>query len=147
MGKCVHHQWYNDECEYAKDVLFRLESKCRVPIPNTSSTTAAWFRADVCITVRQFIFLLECWQTVSAGISRVRIIAPIVGSEVLVKTRPKGPFSYKDKKNLDVSSCVWPDVGKVFRTLIKKLISKLTRKPRDESFEAFDRVISTCGLL
>jgi len=43
----------------------------------------------VCITVRQFIFLLECWQTVSAGISRVRIVAPIVGSEVLVKTRPK----------------------------------------------------------
>ena len=34
-----------------------------------------------------------------------------------------------------------------FRALIKKLISELTWKLRDESFEAFDRVISTCGLM
>ena len=47
----------------------------------------------------------------------------------------------------DVKSKLWPDVERVFRTLIKKLISELTWKPRDESFEAFDRVISTCGLL
>ena len=36
--------------------------------------------------------------------------------------------------------------GWFFRTLIKKLISELTWKPRDESFEAFDRSISTCGV-
>ena len=48
---------------------------------------------------------------------------------------------------LIVKSTVWLDVGRSFRTLIKKLISKLTWKPRDESFEAFDRIISTCGLL
>ena len=47
---------------------------------------------------------------------------------------------------MDVSSYVGLDVGRVFRTLIKKLISELTWKPRDESFEAFDRIISTCGV-
>ena len=57
----------------------------------------------------------------------------------------KGPFSSKGKKNLDVSSYVWPDVGRVFRTLIKKLIPELTWKQRDEFFEAFDRIISTWG--
>ena len=40
-----------------------------------------------------------------------------------------------------------PDVGRTFRTLIKKLISELTWKPRDKSFEAFNRIISTSGLL
>ena len=46
-----------------------------------------------------------------------------------------------------VNSLTRPDVGRVFRTLIKKLISELTWKSRDESFEAFDRIISKCGLL
>ena len=40
-----------------------------------------------------------------------------------------------------------PDVVRAFQTLIKKLISELIWKPRDESFEVFDLVISTCGLL
>ena len=39
------------------------------------------------------------------------------------------------------------DVGRDFRALIKKLISELAWKPRDGSFEAFDRIVSTCGLL
>ena len=43
-----------------------------------------------------------------------------------------------------VTLIVWLDVGRVFRSLIKKLISELASKPRDESFEAFDRIISTC---
>ena len=47
---------------------------------------------------------------------------------------------------LKVTSIVRLDVGRTFRALIKKLISELAWKPRDESFEAFDRIISTCGV-
>ena len=46
---------------------------------------------------------------------------------------------------LSVTSTVWLDVGRIFRTLIKKLISELTWKPRDKFFEVFYRIISTCG--
>jgi len=80
---------------------------------------------------------------------KVAARAEVAGPSHLSRRSPNSPtqpFSSQTKK-LDVTSTVWPDVGRVFRILIKKLISELTWKPRDEFFEVFDRIISTCGVL
>jgi hypothetical protein len=60
-----------------------------------------------------------------------------------------GAFSSQTKKNL-LSNQQFDQMlglGRTFQILIKKLISELTWKPQDESFDAFDRIISTSGLL
>ena len=67
----------------------------------------------------------------------------------LVKERvefgSKGSFSCKGKK-IWMSRRVFDQMsGGFFRTLIKKLISELTWKPRDESFEAFDTPLAHMG--
>jgi hypothetical protein len=55
---------------------------------------------------------------------------------VWLKKSKVGPYLVRKRKFLGVTSDVWLGVGRGFWTRMKKLISWLAWKPRDESFES-----------
>ena len=57
-----------------------------------------------------------------------------------------GQFSSQNEIFL-MSNRLFDQISEGFRILIKKLISELTWKPRNESFKIFDRIISIYVLL